>query len=259
MRFKDRVAIVTGSSHGIGRGIALRLASEGCHVIVNGRKQEAIDEVCHGVESCGSGARAIGVRADVAKEEEVEKLFEVWRKNFDRLDIMVNNAGVWQKTPFHQMTRAEWDFILGIHLQGFFYCSRRAADIMTKQRFGTIISVSSVSDARAHEHAVAYDAAKGAILAATRAMAVDLGPFGIRVNAVSPGPIYVANWDNFSTPQGREAQALQLPLRRIGNADDVAGVVAFLASEDASFITGQTVYIDGGLTAQARPTGTQVT
>lgn len=96
------------------------------------------------------------------------------------------------------MTREEWDRALGVHLQGFFYCTRRAVDIMIEQKFGTIISISSISDLRAHEHAVAYDAAKGAILAATRAIAVDLGRFGIRVNAVSPGPIYVENWDNFS-------------------------------------------------------------
>jgi 3-oxoacyl-[acyl-carrier protein] reductase len=206
-----------------------------------------------------SGARALGIRADVSREDEVDRIFQLWRENFARLDILVNNAGIWQKTPFYEMPRAEWDQVLGVHLQGFFYCSRRAADIMVKQKFGTIISTSSVSDLRAHEHGVAYDAAKGAILAATRAMAVDLGPFGIRVNAVSPGPIYVENWDRFSTPDGRVKAGQQLPLRRIGTAEDVAGVVAFLASDDAAFITGQSIYVDGGLTAQARPPGSQPT
>lgn len=259
MRFKDKVAIITGSASGIGRGIARRLAQEGCHVIVNGLEPTAIEQVCGEIQDLGTGARVLGVRADVAQEDQVEQIFQVWRQNFDRLDIMVNNAGVWQKTPFYEMPRAEWDHVLSIHLQGFFYCSRRAADIMVKQRYGTIISVSSISDLRAHEHAVAYDAAKGAILAATRAMAVDLGPFGIRVNAVSPGPIYVENWDRFSTPEGRIKAGQQLPLRRIGTAEDVSGVVAFLASDDAAFITGQSIYIDGGLTAQARPPGGQPT
>ena len=124
---------------------------------------------------------------------------------------------------------------------------------------GTVIGVSSISDLRAHGKAAAYGAAKGAILAATRATAVDLGEFGIRVNAVSPGPIYVENWDKFSTPDDRVRAGQQLPLRRIGTPDDVAGVVAFLASADAAFITGQTIYIDGGLTAQARPPSSQPT
>ncbi|HEV8535865.1 MAG TPA: SDR family oxidoreductase [Candidatus Limnocylindria bacterium] len=254
---KGLVAIISGSSHGIGRGIALRLAGEGCHVIVNGRDEKAIDDVCR--SAVGLGVRAIGVRADVSKEEEVERLFQAWSGQFERLDIMVNCAGIWQSTPFHRMTREEWDRVLGVHLQGFFHCSRRAAEIMVGQRSGTIISVSSISDLRAHEKAAAYDAAKGAILAATRAMAVDLGEFGIRVNAVSPGPIYVENWDKFSTPDDRIRAGQQLPLRRIGTPDDVAGVVAFLASADAGFITGQTIYIDGGLTAQARPPSTQPT
>jgi 3-oxoacyl-[acyl-carrier protein] reductase len=259
MRFKDQVAIVTGSSRGIGRGIALRLASEGCHVIVNGLEQDEIDAVCRQIEEMGTGARAIGVRADVSKAAEVDAIFDAWRHNFDRLDILVNNAGIWQSTPFYEMSQEEWDRVLGVHLQGFFHCSRRAVDIMMAQRAGTIISISSVSDTRAHERAVAYDAAKGAILAATRAMAVDLGEFGIRVNAVSPGPIYVENWDNFTTPERLEQAAKQLPLRRIGTPKDVSGVVAFLASEDAAFITGQTIYVDGGLLAQARPPGGQAT
>jgi 3-oxoacyl-[acyl-carrier protein] reductase len=259
MRFQDKVAIITGSSQGIGRGIARRLAQEGCHVIVNGLESENIEQVCLQIRAMDSGARALGIRADVSREDEVDRIFQLWREHFARLDILVNNAGIWQKTPFYEMPRAEWDQVLGVHLQGFFYCSRRAADIMVKQKFGTIISTSSVSDLRAHEHGVAYDAAKGAILAATRAMAVDLGPFGIRVNAVSPGPIYVENWDRFSTPDGRVKAGQQLPLRRIGTAEDVAGVVAFLASDDAAFITGQSIYVDGGLTAQARPPGSQPT
>jgi 3-oxoacyl-[acyl-carrier protein] reductase len=259
MRFQDKVAIVTGSSRGIGKAIARRLAQEGCQVIINGIEEDDVDQVCRQINETSAMRRALGICADVSREDEVERIFDLWRKNFARLDIMVNNAGIWQKTPFYEMPRTEWDHVLGVHLQGFFYCSRRAADIMVKQRYGTIISTSSVSDLRAHEHGVAYDAAKGAILAATRAMAVDLGPFGIRVNAVSPGPIYVENWDRFSTPEGRAKAGQQLPLRRLGTPDDVASVVAFLASEDAAFITGQSIYVDGGLTAQARPPGTQQT
>lgn len=259
MRFKEQVAIVTGSSRGIGRGIALRLAREGCSIIVNGLESEEVDAVCRQIEDLESGARALPVPADVSREEEVQRIFDVWERQFERLDILVNNAGIWQSTPFNEMTRREWDRVLAVHLQGFFYCTRRAATIMTQQRAGNIISISSVSDARAHENAAAYDAAKGAIRAATRAIALDLGRFGVRVNAISPGPIYVENWDNFATPESIERSAQQLPLGRIGRPEDVAGAAAFLASEDASFITGQTIYVDGGLTAQARPPGDQTT
>lgn len=259
MRFQDKVAIVTGSSRGIGRGIALRLAQEGCHVVVNGTDASAIDTVCREIEALATGATAIAARADVSKETEVDLLFDRWRDHFSRLDILVNNAGIWQSTPFYEMSREEWDRLLGVHLQGFFYCTRRAVDIMIEQGFGTIISISSVSDLRAHEKAVAYDAAKGAILAATRAIAVDLGKFGIRVNAISPGPIYVENWDNFTTPESLERAGQQVALRRIGRPEDVAGVAAFLASKDAAFITGQTIYVDGGLAAQARPPESQTT
>ena len=259
MRLKDQVAIVTGSTRGIGRGIAKRFAEEGCHVIINGRRPEEVDAVCREIEALGTGVRAVPAAADVSQEDEVQSIFDVWRSHFERLDILVNNAGIWQSTPFEKMTRAEWDEVLGVHLQGFFHCTRRAADIMVPQRSGNIVSISSVSDLRAHEKAAAYDAAKGAILAGTRAIAVDLGVYGIRVNAISPGPIYVENWDNFTTPEKLERAAQQLILRRIGTPADVAGVAVFLASEDASFITGQTIYVDGGLSAQARPPGGQAT
>ena len=259
MRLKNQVAIITGSTRGIGRGIARRFAREGCHVIINGRKPEEVEAECRAIEALGSGVRAVAAPGDVSREEDVQSIFDVWRREFDRLDILVNNAGIWQSTPFEEMTRDEWDLLLGIHLQGFFYCTRRAAGIMVAQRSGNIISISSVSDLRAHEKAAAYDAAKGAILAGTRAIAVDLGKYGIRVNAISPGPIYVENWDNFTTPEKLEEAGQQVILRRIGKAEDVAGVAVFLASEDASFVTGQTIYVDGGLSAQARPPGRQAT
>lgn len=259
MRLKEQVAIITGSTRGIGRGIARRFAQEGCHVIINGHRREDVETVCREIEAMGTGARAVAAPADVSREEQVESIFDVWRSNFDRLDILVNNAGIWQSTPFNEMRREEWDTVLGVHLQGFFYCTRRAVDIMVPQRSGNIVSISSVSDLRAHENAAAYDAAKGAILAGTRAIAVDLGIYGIRVNAISPGPIYVENWDNFTTPEKLERAAQQVVLRRIGKPEDVAGAAVFLVSEDASFITGQTIYVDGGLSAQARPPGGQAT
>lgn len=259
MRFDGQVVLVTGSSRGIGRGIALRFAAEGAAVVVNGVEEADVGSACDEIRALPGAVEPLGVVADVSDASEVAGLFDQLEERHGGIDVLVNNAGIWQSTPFQEMESTEWDRVLGVHLYGFLNCSRRAVDLMLAQKRGVIISTSSVSDSRAHERAVAYDAAKGAILAGSRAMAVDLGRFGIRVNCVSPGPIYTENWASFSTPESVARSSAELPLGRLGTPADVAGVVAFLASADASFITGQTIYIDGGLSAQARPSGGQPT
>lgn len=254
-----RTALVTGSTRGIGRGIASRFAAEGCNVVVNAPDASEVEHVRADLADSFPTVKIAGLAADVADETAVTRLFEHTADRFGRLDILVNNAGVWQSVRFDQMESAEWNRVLDVHLHGFLNCSRRAVDLMVPQGGGAIVSISSISDSRAHERAVAYDAAKGAILAGTRALAVDLGPLGIRVNCVSPGPIRTENWEAAATPESTARAEAELPLRRLGTPSDVAAAVCFLASDDARFITGQTIYVDGGLTAQARPAGGQPT
>lgn len=254
-----RTALVTGSTRGIGFGIADRMAAEGCNVVINAPDEEEVDRVRSALGRAHPDVRVLGIAADVAEEPAVDRMFQMVAQQVGGVDILVNNAGIWQSTRFDEMESAEWNHILGVHLHGFLNCSRRAVDQMVARGAGAIVSISSVSDARAHERAVAYDAAKGAILAGSRAMAVDLGPLGIRVNCVSPGPIKTENWVAAATLDSTARAEAELPLRRLGTPADVAAVVCFLASDEASFVTGQTLYVDGGLTAQARPAGGQPT
>ncbi|MES1248322.1 MAG: SDR family NAD(P)-dependent oxidoreductase [Actinomycetota bacterium] len=256
-RLSGRTALVTGSTRGIGLGIADRLAAEGCTVVVNAEDAAEVERVRDELARAHPDAAVVGAAADVSDETSVARMFAEVGETLGSLDILVNNAGIWQSTRFDEMESAEWNRVLGVHLHGFLNCSRRAVDLMPDG--GVIISISSVSDTRAHERAVAYDAAKGAILAGSRAMAVDLGPRGIRVNCVSPGPIQTENWIAASTPESTARATAELPLRRLGTPADVAAAVCFLASDDAAFVTGQTLYVDGGLTAQARPAGGQPT
>ncbi len=251
MSVRGKVAIVTGSSRGIGRGIAERLAAEGAMVVVNGRKAESIEPVAAALRN--SGASALAVAADVGYREEVDRLFDATVRAFGGVDILVNNAG-WANPVVHflEMDEEHWDTVIRTNLKSIYLCSHRAANLMVDQgRQGSIISISSFGAARAHRQQPAYDATKGGIEALTRAMALDLAPFGIRVNAVGPGAIHTDEHE-VQGPEARVRRAAPIPLGRVGDPADVAGAVAFLASDDASYITGQLIYVDGGMLAQLR-------
>jgi NAD(P)-dependent dehydrogenase (short-subunit alcohol dehydrogenase family) len=252
MRLANKVAVVTGSSRGIGRGIAERLAAEGASVVVNGRSAATLEPVVAAIQS--TGGRVIGVPADVGYIDQVTQLFAETVKAFGGVDILVNNAA-WAGPTAHflEMDEAHWDEVIRTNLKSVFLCSSQAVRLMVDQKKeGAIVSISSFAAARSHRAMAAYDATKGGLEAMTRAMALDMGPFGIRANVVGPGPIHTENGD----ARGPEAQARRaeiVPLGRVGYPADIAGAVAFLASDDASFITGQTIYVDGGMLTQLRP------
>ncbi|HEX2924066.1 MAG TPA: SDR family NAD(P)-dependent oxidoreductase [Chloroflexota bacterium] len=251
MRFSGKVVVVTGSTRGIGRGIAERFASEGARVVVNGRSTGSVEEMVAHLRS--QGAEVLGIAGDVGLKEDVERLFDETVRAFGGVDVLVNNAG-WSEPNAHilEMDEDHWDTVLRTNLKSIYLCTHRAANLMVDQsRKGSIISISSFSGDSSHRAMAAYDATKGGIEAFTRTVSLDLAPFGIRVNAVGPGAIHNETHEK-DGPEVMAERGRFVPLGRVGMPSEVAGVVAFLASDDASYVTGQTIYVDGGVLAQLR-------
>jgi NAD(P)-dependent dehydrogenase (short-subunit alcohol dehydrogenase family) len=246
-RFSSKVVIVTGAAHGIGRAIALRFGSEGAQVIVNDVNTAGVEAVVQEIIAQGGMATA-GV-ADVSQKSEVDALFDTVLKRFGTVDVLVNNAGLINvERHFLEGDEAWWDSVLAVNLKGVFLCSLRAAHVMARKHQGVIINMSSGGASHAHRGMAAYDASKGGIEALTRSMALDLAPYGIRVNALIPGSIDTQGMD----PEVKRERGKTVPLGRMGEPEELAGPAAFLASDDASYITGHIYAVDGGLLAQQR-------
>jgi 3-oxoacyl-[acyl-carrier protein] reductase len=254
MRLKGKVAIVTGSGQGIGRGIAERFAREGAAVVINDREEAPLREAEQAIRRFEG--KVLAVRADVSRANDVARLFEQTLAEFRTVDILVNNAA-WAAPIAHflDMTEEFWDTVLTTNLKSMFLCSQRAAHSFgEKKKPGAIVNISTFGACRAHREMVAYDASKGGVEAATRAMAMDLAPWKIRVNAVGPGPIATPSLlALLKSEENIERMRKTIPLERLGEPADIAGAVLFLASDDASFVTGQILYVDGGVVAQLRP------
>ena len=242
---KDKVALVTGASRGIGREIAQTLAAYGASVIVNynGSKDRA-DEVVEMISA--AGGKAIAVKADVAKAEEIARLFEEAQAAFGRIDILVNNAGITRDNLILKMSEEEYDTVLDTNLKGAFLCMKHAAKIMLRQKNGRIINISSISGIAGNAGQANYCAAKAGLIGLTKSLAKELGSRGITVNAVAPGFIETEMTEKLSE-QVKEGMLAQIPLKRAGSVKDIAEAVAFLASERAAYITGQTLSVNGGM------------
>jgi 3-oxoacyl-[acyl-carrier protein] reductase len=241
---KDKVAVVTGASRGIGRAIALKLAASGARVVLSARSQSALDDLAAAIAA--AGGEALAVPTDIARTEDVENLFETALARFGQVDILVNNAGITRDTLLVRMKDADWDAVLETNLKGPFLCSRAAAKIMTKQRCGRIINISSVVGEMGNAGQANYCASKAGLIGLTKSMARELARRHVTVNAVTPGFI-VTEMTEVLSDKVKEELLGQIPLGRFGEADDIAAAVVFLASDQAAYITGQVLGVNGGM------------
>lgn len=242
---ENKTAVVTGGSRGIGRAICLELAKKGANVVVNysGSEQKALDVVAE-IEALG--ARAIAVQADVSNVESVDALMKQALETFGSIDILVNNAGITRDNLLMRMKEAEWDDVIDTNLKGVFLCTKAVTRQMMKQRAGRIINISSIVGVSGNAGQANYVAAKAGVIGLTKTTAKELANRNILVNAIAPGFITTEMTD--ALPEDLKAAMLQqIPLARLGQPEDIAKAVVFLASEETSYITGQTIHIDGGL------------
>lgn len=242
MKLQNKIAIVTGSGQGIGLGIAKVLAQEGCNVVVSDISLETCDNAVAKIRELGG--EAFGVVCNVSNKKDVENLVKIAIEKFGHLDILVNNAGIYPTIPFLDMTEIDWDRVMDVNLKGTFLCSQASARVMKEG--SKIINISSIAASMAFNGLTHYCASKGGVNSFTKALALELSSKKINVNAVAPGAI--------ETPGAKMNDEVKtgilklIPANRMGKPEDIANAVAFLASDDADYITGQIITVDGGWT-----------
>lgn len=242
---KGCCAVVTGATRGIGRAISLKLAKEGANIVINyNRSEEEATSLKEEIDSLG--VESIIVKADVSKMDEAESLIKSAKAKFGRIDILVNNAGIVKDNLIMRMKEEDFDKVIEINLKGTFNCMKLITPIMLKQKCGKIINISSVVGVSGNAGQVNYSASKAGIIGMTKSLAKELGSRNIQVNAVAPGYICTDMTSSLSENMKSDMEKL-IPLRRIGQPEDVANLVKFLASKESDYITGQVINVDGGL------------
>ena len=244
----NTVAIVTGSSQGIGQAIAARLAQDGVNVAIDYHTHaEGAEETLRQVEA--SGARGVIVKADLSLLSEINHLVEQTLATFGRIDILVNNAGIEKRNDYWQVTEADYDAVMNVNLKGVFFTTQRVVrHLQTEKRSGKIINISSVHEELPFPHFTSYCMSKGGLKMMTRNLAIELAPFGITINSVAPGAIETPiNKSLLNNPAELRSLLDNIPLKRLGQPADVAEIISFLASDKSNYITGTTIFVDGGL------------
>ncbi len=244
MSLSGRVAFVTGASQGIGRACAMRLAKDGASVAVAARNKEKLDELVN--EITGAGGQAHAITLDVADEEQVKSAIKATLSQFGKIDILINNAGITRDQLVMRMKRADWDAVLQTNLTSAYLCIQQVIPSMLKQRWGRIINITSVFGQMGQAGQANYSASKAGLIGLTMAIAREVGSRSITCNAVAPGFIETAMTAVLSE-EFKQNAVKQIPLGRVGTSDDVASAVAFLASDEASYITGQVLSVNGGM------------
>jgi 3-oxoacyl-[acyl-carrier protein] reductase len=241
---KEKVAVITGASRGIGRSIALALAAKGATIVAVDMDQASTEAVV--AELQATGAKALAVVGNVTVAADVERMIEAATGAFGRVDILVNNAGITRDGLLMRMKDDDWDAVLNVNLKGAFLCTRAAFKVMSKQRYGRIVNIASVVGQMGNAGQANYCASKAGLIGLTKSNARELAKRSITVNAVAPGFIATAMTDALSDKVRAELTA-QIPLERLGSADDIANAVVFLASESAGYITGHVLSVNGGM------------
>lgn len=244
MQFAEKVVIITGSSRGIGKAIALAFAKEGASVVVSGRNKESLEKVVSEIEAIGS--KVIAVKADVSKVDDAKNLIEKTLEEFGQIDILVNNAGITRDNLLLRLSEEDWDSVLNTNLKGAFNCIKAVTKPMMKKRAGSIINITSVVGQTGNAGQVNYSASKAGMIGMTKSVAKELASRSIRVNAVAPGFIET-DMTNELNEKAKEELIKAIPLSKLGSVANVADLVLFLSSDKAEYITGQVVNVDGGM------------
>jgi NAD(P)-dependent dehydrogenase (short-subunit alcohol dehydrogenase family) len=240
-------AIVTGSSSGIGRSIALYLAKAGANVTLAARRVERLEELAKEIEKMGQ--KVLPIQTDVTKKEDIQKMVAETVKKFGKVDILVNNAGILEYKNFLEIDDENWNKILDVNLRGYFWAAQEAAREMAKKKYGKIVNIASIAGFAAFPQITVYNISKAAVIMLTKSMATELGSLGINVNAIAPGVIETEMTEGMlKDPKTVQSFLAKIPLGKTGKPEDIAGAALFLASDLSSYMTGEVVVVDGGWT-----------
>jgi NAD(P)-dependent dehydrogenase (short-subunit alcohol dehydrogenase family) len=248
-RLADKIAVITGGASGLGRATAVRMLADGARVALADLNAELLASTCREIDP--SGTRARGYPLDVTDAAAVERTMAAVEADHGRIDILVNSAGISHQASILDNPLEAWNRVIAINLTGSYLCTQAAARRMVARRAGRIVMIASISGTHVWSGRVAYSSSKAGVTGLTKACAIDLAPYGITVNAVSPGPIETPQTARLHGEVIRQAVVNATPMARYGKADEIADVIAFLASDDARFVTGHDLVIDGGLTSAA--------